>query len=249
MRETIKKNVSVFNEDVASVGGYQYTRDTAFSSIVSNKRLTDVTEEIIRSLRKIQSILDAGCGDGTYTDELKRRLPHLNFTGFDPACVAITEARKKFPECRFTVGDILDAAQLPEEQFDLVIIRGVIHHLPTQEKAVSNAASLGRYVLIIEPNGNNPILKLIEKYSAYHVQHEEQSFSSGFLRKICIRSGLRVNRLFFVGFVPFFFPTLPSRIIYFFQPFLEKIPGLARFFGGQIVILAERPDADTETRK
>jgi SAM-dependent methyltransferase len=246
MTGSTKQNVAVFNDDVSSVGGYQYTRESRFSSIVSNRRLTDVTEDVIRSLSGVQSVLDAGCGDGTYTNELRRRLPHLQFAGFDPACVAVAEAQKRFPECRFSVGDLLDKNQLPAEQFDLVIIRGVIHHLPTQEGAVANAASLGRYVLIIEPNGNNPILKLIEKFSDYHIRHEEQSFSSRYLKRICVRSGLRVTRLFFVGFVPFFFPTIPSRIIHFFQPLLERIPGLARFLGGQIVILAERVDAEVE---
>ena len=240
MSKTIKQNVSAFNQDVAANGGYQYTRNAPFSSVVSNKRLTDATEEVIRAIPGIKKVLDAGCGDGTYTAELKSRLPHIHFTGFDPAEVAVQEAARRYPDCSFIVGDILNPDTFPKEQFDLVIIRGVIHHLPTQQAAVANAAAVSQRVLIIEPNGNNPILKWIEKNSAYHIQHEEQSFSSDFLRNICEQSGLHVSRLFFVGFVPFFFPTLLSRIIYFFQPILEKIPGLARIFGGQIVILAER---------
>jgi SAM-dependent methyltransferase len=240
MSDTIKQNVSAFNQDVAANGGYQYTRNAPYSAQVSNKRLTDVTEEIIRSLPEVQTVLDAGCGDGTYTAELKKRLPHIQFTGFDPAAVAIDEAKKQYPDCRFVVGDILTLDTFPKEQFDLVIIRGVIHHLPTQQAAVAHAAAVSPRVLIIEPNGNNPILKWIEKNSAYHIEHEEQSFSSRFLQDICTQSGLHVSRLSFVGFVPFFFPTFPAKVIHFFQPLLEKIPGLPRYFGAQTVILAER---------
>lgn len=240
MTDTIKDNVAVFNQDVAVRGSYQYTRQAPYSARVANKRLTDITEAYLRSLPDVTTVLDAGCGDGTYTAALQDRLPHIRFTGFDPAVAAIAEARKHYPHCHFAVGDILALDTFPTGRFDLVILRGVLHHLPTQHAAVVHAATVSGRVLIIEPNGNNPILKWIEKHSAYHIAHEEQSFSSRFLHALCLQSGLRVARLSFVGFVPFFFPSVPARIIHFFQPLLEKIPGLARFFGGQIVILAER---------
>lgn len=240
MSETIKKNVSEFNRDVTQNGGYQYTQNAPFSSVVSNKRLTDVTEGVIRSIPGVRTVLDAGCGDGTYTAELKARLPHIHFTGFDPASVAIAQACTRYPDCQFLTGDLLESASIPQGPFDLVVLRGVLHHLPTQHAAILNAASAGTRVLLIEPNGNNPILKWIEKNSAYHIQHEEQSFSSKFLCDLYLKSGLKVTRVFFVGFVPFFFPTVPAKLIYFFQPLLEKIPGLAYKFGGQVVILGEK---------
>lgn len=243
MESEFKKNVSEFNKDILENGSYQYTLTPSFSSFVANNRLTDVTEDIIRTLPDVQTVLDAGCGDGTYTAELKGRLPALSFTGFDPASMAIKKAQTRYPNCRFFEGNILNLSTFPQETFDLVIIRGVIHHLPTQRAALANAAKIGKYVLVIEPNGNNPILKWIEKHSAYHIQHEEQSFTSHFLVNLCHEVGLSVSKLSFVGFIPFFFPTLPARIIFFFQPLLEKVPGLAKWFGGQVVILAKTSDA------
>jgi SAM-dependent methyltransferase len=240
MSETIKKNVSEFNSDVLENGGYRYTQNAPYSSIVSNKRITDETEFILRKIANVKSVIDIGCGDGTYTAELKQRLPHINFTGFDPASDAIQLAGTKYADCQFIVGDVLNSATFPNAKYDVAIIRGVIHHLPTQSLAVKNAALLSDRVLIIEPNGNNPILKWIEKNSEYHVQHEEQSFTSDFLQGICTENGLTVKRLSFIGFIPFFFPTLLSRIIYTFQPVLELIPLLGRYFGAQTVILAEK---------
>lgn len=240
MSTTKKHNVVEFNKDVAEYGGYQYSTTTRFSSIASNKRLTDVTEQVVRSLGDVHTVLDAGCGDGTYTAELKTRLPQIHFTGFDPAEKAIEEASKRFTSCSFTVGDILLRETFPTGPFDLVVIRGVLHHLPTQQAAIANAASVSHRVLIIEPNGNNPILKWIEKNSQYHIEHEEQSFTSDHLQDLCRQSGLVISRVSFVGFVPFFFPTIPARVIHFLQPLLERIPGLAKTFGGQVVILAER---------
>lgn len=243
MKSSIKKNVATFAADVQELGGYRYTKNPPFSSVVSNLRLTIETEKIIRLLGpSIRNVVDIGCGDGTFTNELAVRLPHLSFVGFDPAKEAIEAAAARYSNCSFRVGDILDATQIPETTFDLAIIRGVIHHLPTQKQAIENALQLSRRVLIIEPNGNNPIVKLFEKLSRYHIEHEEQSFSSKFFLDIAKSLDLRVQYLRFVGFVPFFFPTVPSRIIYFFQPLLEKIPRLAKYLGGQIVILLERSE-------
>lgn len=237
---TVKKNVSEFNSDVLANEGYRYTSNAPYSSVVSNKRITDETEKLLRNISGLKTVIDIGCGDGTYTAELKQRLPNVEFTGFDPASEAIGLAQKKYPECAYIVGNVLNASTFPAKKYDVAIIRGVIHHLPTQSEAVKNAALLSNRVIIIEPNGNNPILKWIEKNSEYHVQHEEQSFSSSFLQSICTENGLKVKYLSFIGFVPFFFPEFPSKVIYFFQPLLEKVPFLGRYFGAQTVILAEK---------
>lgn len=240
MNQTVKQNVSEFNNDVLDNGGYRYTHNAKYSSFVANLRQTDKTEEIIRMMGNIKSVIDIGSGDGTYTDELKQRLPEIEFTGFDPADVAIEAARKRYPNCRFFVGNILDPATFPNRKFDLAIFRGVIHHLPTQSDAIKYAGLLSNKVLIIEPNGNNPILKWIEKNSEYHIQHEEQSFSTTFLKNICTGNGFQVKHLSYIGFVPFFFPTFPAKVIHFFQPLLEKIPLLGKYFGAQTVILAKK---------
>lgn len=240
MNPTIKRNVQEFDHDVIDNGGYRYTSNAPYSSIVSNKRITDETEKIIRSLTGVKDVIDIGCGDGTYTKELKQRMPHISFYGFDPAKAAIEVAKVKYQDCEFLVGDILDPKTFPKKRFDIAIIRGVIHHLPTQADAVKNSLLLSDRVLIIEPNGNNPILKWIEKNSEYHLKHEEQSFDSDFLSKICRDSGMEIKKISFIGFVPFFFPSLFAKIIYFFQPVLEKVPFLPKYLGAQIVILSER---------
>jgi 2-polyprenyl-3-methyl-5-hydroxy-6-metoxy-1,4-benzoquinol methylase len=241
MEKTVKDNVAAFDYDVRENGGYRYTSNASFSSIVSNKRLTDKTEEVIRSMGgAIKTILDIGCGDGTFTQELAQKIPGVSFVGFDPASEAIALAQRQFPSCSFEVGNILEDTPSSVKQYDLAIMRGVLHHLSSQKPAIENAMKYSKRLLIIEPNGNNPILKIIERSSEYHVKHEEQSFSSRFFLNIAAELKLQVKSLSFVGFVPFFFPDLPAKIIYYFQPLLERIPFLGRFFGGQIVLLLER---------
>ena len=233
-----KRNVQEFNHDVKENDGYKYTTNAPFSSIVANRRMTEATIAFIP--KDTKSILDIGCGDGTYTNYLKVVLPNMDFTGFDPAADAIEIAKRKYKDINYIVGDLLNEATFPTEKYDLSIIRGVIHHLPDAYTGINNCGKLSNRVLIIEPNGNNPILKMIEKKSKYHIEHEEQSYTSKELMAWCEKAGLKVKRVDFIGYVPFFFPTVLSKIIYFFQPLLEKIYPLKKYFGAQIVIYCEK---------
>ncbi len=233
-----KQNVQAFNQDVSENDGYRYTTNPSYSSLVSNRRITDaVVERIPASAR---SLVDVGCGDGCYTAEMAERRPACAMDGFDPAEDAIRAATGRFPSLRFTVGNILAPATLPQKAYDVAVVRGVLHHLSDQRAALHNCTPLAELLIVVEPNGNNPIVKFIERASRYHREHEEQSFSSRALRQWCREAGWEVNETAFVGFVPFFFPTLPSKIIHFFQPLLEKIPLLRTIFAGQIVIVAHR---------
>ena len=231
---TQKQNVEKFNGDVIENDGYRYTSIAPFSSIVANNRITKATLDFIPSQSK--TIVDIGCGDGLFTSQLKKELPDKFFFGFDPAATAIAIAEKKYKEIDFFVGDLLNEKTFPNQKFDLGIIRGVLHHLPNGFNGILNAGILSDELIIIEPNGNNFILKMIEKKSAYHIQHEEQSFSSKLLVEWCNKANMKIIKIDYIGFVPFFFPTFLAKIIYFFQPVLEKIYPLKKYFGAQIII-------------
>src|ERR1035437_3419383 len=230
----IKQNVTAFNNDVDKNQGYLYTTNAKYSSVVSNKRMTDEVNKTIAS--NIKTIIDIGCGDGTYTNEIIKSHKNIKITGIDPSNNAIDIAKSRFKDIQFLHLNIYDIDSLLKSRFDLTIFRGVLHHISNQSLAIHNASLISDNLLIIEPNGNNFILKLIEKKSQYHIDHEEQSFSTKSLTQTCLENNWEITSIKYIGFVPFFFPTLPSKIIYFFQPFLEKIPFLNKYFCAQIVI-------------
>ena len=234
---TLKKNVGVFDSDVRDNAGYRYTTSAPYSSTVANRRMTDATLQRIPLSAK--RVLDAGCGDGTYANDIKRQRTSLEIIGFDPASEAIRIARSRFPGIEFVVGDVLRPETFPEGKFDLIILRGVLHHVLDPAQAIRHCAARADTLLIIEPNGNNPVLKLIEKVSPYHREHEERSFSSRTLARWCREANSPAESISFIGFVPFFFPTVPAQIIHFLQPFLERVPLLSRFLGAQVVITAK----------
>jgi SAM-dependent methyltransferase len=243
--ETQKKNVSEFNSDVASFGGYQYTTNASYSSVVANRRITEATIALMP--KSVKSLIDIGCGDGTYTGELAARLPDVEILGVDPAAEAIARSQRLIPQVSFAIGDLLAPETLPRRKFDVGIIRGVIHHLPDGPQGLVNAANICGTLIVIEPNGNNPILKWIEQHSKYHIEHEEQSFTSRELEAWCRSAGYGKITMDYIGFVPFLFPTALSKIIHFFQPLLELIYPLKKYFSGQIILLCEQKKEEAST--
>jgi len=234
----VKKNVEVFNADVGENAGYRYTTNASYSSIVANERMSRAVLAGIG--HDVRSVLDLGCGDGAYTAEILAARPSLRIVGIDAAAAAIDLASRLRPGIEFCTADAHELETWPDEQFDLAIARGVLHHVADPERAIVNLVRAAKRVLILEPNGNNPVLKLIEKISPYHREHEERSFTAPALRRWARRAGARVVSTNYIGFVPFFFPTGPARAIHAVQPFFERVPGVRSLFSAQIVMLLER---------
>jgi hypothetical protein len=47
------------------------------------------------------------------------------------------------------------------------------------EKAIQIICNIADEIIVAEPNGYNPVLKIMEKVSPYHIQHEEKSYALG----------------------------------------------------------------------
>ena len=236
----IKKNVSQFDKDVVNNHGFVYTTNLKYSSIVSNKRISDEVKQNISKNSKI--IFDAGCGDGTYTQEIKNNFPGSAVVAADPSSEGIKIAAARHPGIDFFVMDLEDekAFERFTHKLDITVVRGVLHHMNNPAKGIENISKVTKKIIIVEPNGNNPLLKIIEKTSKYHIEHEEQSFSSATLKKWCTDSGFKNIQITYIGLVPFFFPTALAKIIHFIQPLVEKIPFINKYCCAQIVLTSNQ---------
>lgn len=80
----------------------------------------------------ILSVLDIGCGDGFWMPDLTVR-----YTGIDPSQTAIDRARARHEDAGRTPGRwryiVADAAKVPLEHHELVIVRDVFQHLSFAE--------------------------------------------------------------------------------------------------------------------
>ena len=214
-----------------------YTQKNKLSSVVAN---SNISKEIKNSFSFYgKKILDFGCGDGSYTNEFKKYRPK-KIEAIDIAKEAIKVAKRKFKNISFNVGGFTYLSKIKRDKFDIIIFRGVLHHLKNPANYILTASKISKTILILEPNGHNPIVKFLEKYSQYHIDHEERSFTSKQLTSWCKNSGFRKIDISYINIVPFFCPDWMVYVLKFIYPFIEKIPVLKKFLCGQILIVASR---------
>lgn len=238
-----KKNVEQFNADVSADGSYSYTTIESLSGRFSNGRLSEAIATAFDY--EGSRVLDLGCGDGAYTVEFAAYHP-TNVLGVDPAELAVAAAKRRAIHAnvdrivRFQVGNIYDLYQILNlNDFDCIVIRGVLHHLPDPRKAILILKGFQGTVVVLEPNGNNPVLRLIEKFSKYHVEHEERSFFPIAINRWLREAGFELRTTRYVNLVPFFCPNWMARVLRVFEPLVERLPLIRNFVCGQVMITAK----------
>ena len=228
-----------FESDIDTYGRYQYTGSDRFSTVRANRRFSDM----ILAATDLQGrrVVDVGCGDGTYTILLGRESGAASVLGIDPAQSAIAAARAKPAGGPVSFRDGTAATLLAEgAQFDVAIYRGVIHHVAEPAAEIKDALRLAPVVVFLEPNGINPVLKLLERFSTYHREHDENSYTASTYRTWIAAAGGRVRSLTYFGLVPHFSPEWLARTGAILEPVIERIAGLRTIVCGQVTIVAER---------
>lgn len=79
-------------------------------------------------------VLDVGCGNGRLYTALKDR--HVQYVGVDQNPYLIEQARERYPDAQFFVGDILSLDTIPGiagEKFDCIFSVAVVCHIPSLE--------------------------------------------------------------------------------------------------------------------
>ena len=225
-----------FDKDVIDTGSYLYTKNK-LSSITAN---INISKEMKKKFSyQGKNILDFGCGDGVYTQELSKFNPKT-VHGVDISKEGIKTAKKKYKNINFNVGGYSYLKKCVKNKFDLIIFRGVLHHVKNPRKYILEAARISKVILILEPNGHNPIVKFLEKYSKYHIDHGERSFTSNKLFMWCKNSKFSSIDLSFINIIPFFCPDWMVYMLNFFYPIIKNIPFVKKYVCGQILIVASR---------
>lgn len=229
-----EKNIAIFKSDVISNGGYLYSNTDRLSSRLSCRRSTKAIHQTLGCLKK-KKIIDIGCGDGIFTKKLIALNPEF-VTGVDPNEAAIAIAKKNTSNIKNINFQVMDIYEIPLiQRYDIAIIRGVLHHLYQVEKAIELICKIANEIIVLEPNGYNPILKIIEKTSPYHILHEEKSYSPRKLDQWFRNNGGDITKSMYVGFVPMFCPDFLAKILNFLEPYLEKTPLIRNFSCGQYI--------------
>lgn len=218
-----ERNINKFNQDIEHNKGYYYIKNPRLSCQLANQRLSKAIIEMSDLHNK--SVIDIGCGDGTFTVELMKRNPRY-ILGIDAAKVAVKCAKKKsmkFNNLDFCILDIYNLDSF-HKKFDIAIVRGVLHHLYYIEKAIENISKIADEIIVVEPNGYNIILKIIEKTSKYHIEHEEKSYFFHHLDWWFRQNGGKLEKASYCGIVPMFCPDIMALLLKKIEPLIEKIP-------------------------
>lgn len=231
--------VEPFSSDISNNRGYSYTLNPSLSSRYANERITEATLQLT-SIRG-QRLIDIGCGDGTFTVELFDRGHPTSITAIDPSeeAIGVAEEKKGGRAIEFSAKS---AYELPwaDNSFDVAYLRGVLHHLERPIDALKEALRLAPSVVSIEPNGYNPLLKVLERVSRYHREHEEKSYPPSRLDYWVTKLGGAITSRQWIGLVPMFCPDWFARTLKTIEPTIERLPGVNRVCCAQYVFLARR---------
>ena len=234
--------VDPFRDDVREVGGYRYTTDAPLSSRMANRRLTDVSLEVADFDGR--RVIDVGCGDGTYSVLIAEEGGAASVEGIDPAEEAVATARER-PAPAGVSFSVASAYEIPhpERSFDVAYLRGVLHHMDEPERALREALRVADRIVVIEPNGLSPLLKILERASSYHREHGERSYPPSRLDRWVSEGGGTVDVRRWAGFVPMFAPDALARVAKRIEPLVERAPLLNRIGCAVYVFSARRDDA------
>lgn len=226
----------VFDKDARERGSYSYTVDR-LSSRTSNQRIN--TAMFGFKLMEGKSVIDVGCGDGTYTADLLEG-GAASVIGVEPGAEAVDVARKKNSALTgrsldFQVCNAYDLESLGRT-FDVAVVRGVIHHIPDPLRAIRQMCKVAKDILVIEPNGYNPVLKVIEQVSPYHREHQELSYTRTKLARWFAEAGGELQSHIYIGLVPFFCPDWMVRPLKAMEGIVEALPLVRTVMCGQVVM-------------
>lgn len=132
-----------------------------------------------KSEKQISSILEAGCGEGHFTNFLQKVFTTSRIDAFDVSSVVIEQANLKYGNINFHKGSIY-SIESKDAQYDLVVASEVLEHLESPEKALNELLRVSSgYVLITVPH--EPIWRILNlcrlKYikrmgnTPGHIQH------------------------------------------------------------------------------
>jgi len=96
---------------------------------------------------KNKDILEIGCGNG-YGGHLLNQLAPKSYVGLDVMEEQIKIARQNYPQYKFILQDATDLSQFADASKDVVIIFGVLHHIPEWRKTIDEIAR------VLKPDGS-----------------------------------------------------------------------------------------------
>jgi SAM-dependent methyltransferase len=181
----------------------------------------DIADQI--GIPKDGRILDYGCGDGAFANEvLARKYPAVQGYDLAPAAVDRANASATGTHVKFTAADLvtLDYDKMP--RFDGAFLIGILHHIKTDTpRVLRSLAGLTDKLVVLEPNGDHIVRKLLEFTPSYRSAGED-SFGTREMFDIFATNGWQTIVYQRLNLFPNFTPGSIYRFLAPFEPHVEK---------------------------
>lgn len=250
---SLENEIKVYNKAKVSLDNCEIDAyDEVIFPNVIRKRELEIIFDLINEINP-KEILDYGCGGGWLSRIISSN--GYDVTGVDLNKVLIDKARLAIPEAEFHAAD---CTNLPfkDNSFDLVIGMGILHHLDLEKslKELNRVTKKNKYIIFMEPNKFNPPGFIGRMFFPLDIHTEDEApFNPFELKKIIIKNGFKIKKLFYLFPYSFGISYLIGKTRWssnnsfktFYKPFdllerlLEKIPGL-NILSSTIVIVMQK---------
>jgi ubiquinone/menaquinone biosynthesis C-methylase UbiE len=120
-----------------------------------------IASEVENCLKKGDSVLDLGCGDGIKTSRIAKK--GFKVVGIDTSRTAIDKAKQNFQDLTFVVKDVVDE-NLPfgTNTFDAVTAISLLEYIKNKKeflKEVKRVLKSNGILITITPNSKSPTIK------------------------------------------------------------------------------------------
>ena len=167
-------------------------------------------------------VLDFGCGDGAFANEvLASRYRAIDGYDLAPAAIERANAGASGPHLKFFTTDLVTFNYSALPRYDGAFLIGILHHIKAATPDVLRSlAQVTDKIVVLEPNGNNVIRKLLEFTPSYR-RAGEDSFRSQEMIDIFSGAGWRVIIRRRLNLFPNFTPNFIYRLLAPIEPYIE----------------------------
>lgn len=140
---------------------------------------------------KEKDVLEIGCGNGYGAFLIDRQCPR-SYLGLDVMEEQIAKARRRYPQFTFLVQDASDLSQFRDASKDVVIIFGVLHHIPEWRKVIDEIRRVLKRngsLFVEEPRGMD--IKLFDFF--FRWGHPDSDFGIKRMEKYMTSNGFRIQ--------------------------------------------------------
>jgi SAM-dependent methyltransferase len=169
-------------------------------------------------------VVDIGCGDGMFVNRILAK-SFKTVRGVDFSRTAIQRATAEAPSnATFEVFDLSRSSVPALGHFDGAFMLGILHHVKALAAGIAKSMPcVAPRIVVIEPNGNHIMRKLLEFTPSYRAAGDD-SFRRSQIPHIFEAAGYRTIANERLNIFPNFTPRILYDLLCPLEPLIEKSP-------------------------